>query len=51
MLIAFFVVGVALCLLVGYAVVTRYRLPWRQALIYFGLAPYPGEDRTRTRIR
>ena len=51
MLITFFIIGIAVCLVAGWAIVTRYKLPWRQALIYFGLAPYPGEERTHTRVR
>lgn len=51
MLIAFFALGIVLCAVLSGMLVRRYHLPWRQALVYFGLAPYPGEDRTQLRVR
>jgi hypothetical protein len=38
-----FLAGIGLCLLVGRWIVRRWRLPLRQALIYFGLLPHPDE--------
>lgn len=42
-LLLLFLAGVGLCLLVGRWVARRWRLPLRQALIYFGLLPHPDE--------
>jgi len=42
-LVLLFLLGVGLCLLVGAWLVRRWRLPLRQALIYFGLLPHPDE--------
>jgi hypothetical protein len=36
-------VGAILCAVLGRAVTLRYRLPWREALLYFGLAAEPDE--------
>lgn len=35
--------GTVLCAVAARAVTVRYRLPWREALMYFGLAAYPDE--------
>ena len=37
------VVGIVLCAVLARLIVRRWRLPWRQALMYFGLMPYPDE--------
>jgi hypothetical protein len=44
-LLIFLAGGVVLCALAIRAITVRYRLPWREALQYFGLAPYPHERR------
>jgi hypothetical protein len=38
-----FLAGIVLCVVVGGWIVRRWRLPLRQALIYFGLLPHPDE--------
>ncbi len=38
-----FLLGVGLCLLLAGWLMRRWRLPLRQALIYFGLLPHPDE--------
>ena len=35
--------GAVACAAAGRALTLRFRLPWREALMYFGLAPYPDE--------
>ena len=35
--------GIVLCALLARAAIVRWNLPWRDALMYFGLAPYPDE--------
>jgi hypothetical protein len=35
--------GTVACALLVRAVTLRWQLPWRQALMYFGIAPYPHE--------
>ena len=35
--------GAVACAAAGRALTVRFRLPWREALMYFGLAPYPDE--------
>jgi len=54
-LLAGWVLGLVLCVVVVRAIVLRYRLPWRATLIYFGLLPHPEEAllprRTRSRSR
>lgn len=37
--------GTAVCVGLALAVTRRWRLPWRAALQYFGIAPYPHETR------
>ena len=37
--------GTVVCGALAFAVTRRWRLPWRAALEYFGLAPYPHETR------
>jgi hypothetical protein len=43
-LFVFLCFGAALCVTVTAVVVALWRLPWREALMYFGLAPYPHEQ-------
>ena len=56
-LLAGWVLGLVLCVVVVRAIVLRYRLPWRATLIYFGLLPHPEEallsrpTRSRSRKR
>ena len=54
-LLAGWVLGLVLCVVVVRAIVLRYRLPWRATLIYFGLLPHPEEallpQRTHSRRR
>ena len=38
-------VGIVLCAVLARLIVRRWRLPWREALMYFGLMPYPDEAR------
>lgn len=42
-LLLLFLAGIVVCVLVGTLIVRRWRLPLRQALIYFGLLPHPDE--------
>ncbi len=42
-LVLLFLAGIVVCVLVGGWIVRRWRLPLRQALIYFGLLPHPDE--------
>lgn len=35
--------GAILCVLGSVMVVTHWRLPWKETLMYFGLMPYPDE--------
>ena len=42
-LLILLLVGVLVCALAGRAITLRWRLPWRESLMYFGLAPYPYE--------
>lgn len=44
-------VGVALCAGAARAITVRYRLPWREALVYFGLAPHPHDSAGRRAAR
>ena len=37
--------GLVLCVVLARTIIVRYRLPWRAALMYFGLARYPDETR------
>ena len=37
--------GTVVCGALAFALTRRWRLPWRAALEYFGLAPYPHETR------
>ncbi|MGI8511207.1 MAG: hypothetical protein ACR2NH_01080 [Solirubrobacteraceae bacterium] len=45
-----FSAGVLIVLVCGLMLTQHYRLPWREALMYFGLAPYPGEEQRRPRV-
>ena len=36
-------VGVAICAWAGRAITLHWQLPWREALMYFGVIPYPHE--------
>jgi hypothetical protein len=42
--------GLGVCVALGRFITLRYRLPWRAALMYFGLAAYPDELRRSRRI-
>jgi len=45
LLLALMLVGAGVCAAAARAVTLRYRLPWREALVYFGLAPDPRDGR------
>jgi hypothetical protein len=36
-------VGVVVCALSARALALHWRVPWREALMYFGVIPYPHE--------
>ena len=36
-------VGIVVCAISARALVMRWQLPWREALMYFGVIPYPHE--------
>jgi hypothetical protein len=44
-------VGVVVCVLSARALVVHWRLPWREALMYFGIVPYPHESAPARRDR
>jgi hypothetical protein len=52
--LVFLILGAVVCVILARELVERRRLPWREALVYFGLAadpadaPYSG-PRARTR--
>ena len=35
--------GAVVCVLATRTITLRWQFPWREALMYFGLAPYPHE--------
>jgi hypothetical protein len=41
--------GIVLCALLARTIILRWNLPWQDALMYFGLAPYPDEVPPRRR--
>lgn len=45
LLLTMMAAGAVVCALAARAVTLRYRLPWREALVYFGLAPEPDDGR------
>jgi len=44
-------IGLALCVFLVRQIAARWRLPWKAALMYFGLMPYPDEVRRRRPVR
>jgi hypothetical protein len=36
-------VGIVVCAVSARALVLQWRFPWREALMYFGVIPYPHE--------
>ena len=43
--------GVVVCAYAAYRIVARYQLPWKSALMYFGVLAYPGERAAAARLR
>lgn len=50
-LMIFFAGGAVLCVALCVMAVSRLRLPWQEALVYFGLAAHPDELERQARPR
>lgn len=46
--VVFLALGTVTCLVLGHRLIERRQLPWREALVYFGLAADPADRREIT---